>query len=106
MKIALLQCNAVTGDVVGNVERIAAAAREAAAAGVDLCVTPELALVGPEPGSYARMVDFADGCGRGLDLLAEAVRDAPPLPSTSVFFPAKPMPARCAMKQKPAASVL
>ena len=72
MKIALLQCNAVTGDVVGNVERIAAAAREAAAAGVDLCVTPELALVGPEPGSYARMVDFADGCGRGLDLLAEA----------------------------------
>ncbi len=79
MKIALLQCNAVTGDVVGNVERIAAAAREAAAAGVDLCVTPELALVGPEPGSYARMVDFADGCGRGLDLLAEAVRDAPPL---------------------------
>ena len=79
MKIALLQCNAVTGDVVGNVERIAAAAREAAAAGVDLCVTPELALVGPEPGSYAQMVDFADGCGRGLDLLAEAVRDAPPL---------------------------
>ena len=37
---------------------------------------------------------------------AAAVRDAPPLPSTSVFFPAKPMPARCAMKQKPAASVL
>ena len=89
MKIALLQCNAVTGDVVGNVERIAAAAREAAAAGVDLCVTPELALVGPEPGSYAQMVDFADGCGRGLDLLAEAVRDAPPLlvgaPGRSVY---------------------
>ena len=79
MKIALLQCNAVTGDVVGNVARIAAAAQEAAGAGADLCVTPELALTGPDPGSYARMVDFADGCHRGLDLLAEAVRNAPPL---------------------------
>ena len=42
----------------------------------------------------------------GLNVTIPYKRDAPPLPSTSVFFPAKPMPARCAMKQKPAASVL
>ena len=37
---------------------------------------------------------------------ATAVREAPPLPSTTAFFPAKEMPARSAIQQKPAASVL
>ena len=37
---------------------------------------------------------------------ATAVRDAPPLPSTTVFFPVKEMPVRSAIQQKPAASVL
>ena len=36
MKIALLQCNTVTGDVAGNVERIISTARQAGAAGADL----------------------------------------------------------------------
>ena len=50
MKIALLQCNSVTGDVAGNQERILEAARQAAREGADLCVTPELALCGVAPG--------------------------------------------------------
>ena len=33
MKIALLQCNSVTGDVAGNQERILEAARQAAREG-------------------------------------------------------------------------
>ena len=40
MKIALLQCNSVTGDVAGNMERILDDVRQAAAAGAELCVTP------------------------------------------------------------------
>ncbi len=79
MKIAMLQCNVVTGDVAGNVERITAAARHAAEHGADLCVTPELALCGAAPGSYLRTKDFAQGCRTGLDSLAVALHDGPPL---------------------------
>ena len=89
MKIALLQCNTVTGDVAGNAERILAAAREAAAQGADLCVTPELALCGAAPGSYLRAEDFAEGCKAGLQMLADALKDGPPLlvgaPVASVY---------------------
>lgn len=89
MKIALLQCNTVTGDVAGNAERILAAVREAAAQGADLCVTPELALCGVAPGSYLRAEDFAEGCKAGLQMLADALQDGPPLlvgaPVASVY---------------------
>ena len=89
MKIALLQCNNATGDVAGNAERILAAVREAAAQGADLCVTPELALCGVAPGSYLRAEDFAEGCKAGLQMLADALQDGPPLlvgaPVASVY---------------------
>ena len=89
MKIALLQCNTVTGDVAGNAERILAAVREVAAQGADLCVTPELALCGVAPGSYLRAEDFAEGCKAGLQMLADALQDGPPLlvgaPVASVY---------------------
>ncbi|MGE9985599.1 NAD+ synthase [Desulfovibrio sp. SGI.169] len=79
MKIALLQCNSVTGDVAGNQVRILEAARRAARAGADLCVTPELALCGVAPGHYLRAADFAQGCRAALRNLAEALGDGPPL---------------------------
>ena len=62
MKIALLQCNSVTGDVAGNTERILEAARQAATAGADLCAE-----------------DFAGGCRRALDRLAAALAQGPAL---------------------------
>ena len=49
MKIALLQIDPTVGDIEGNAARIAAAVVEARAAGADLAVTPELALVGYLP---------------------------------------------------------
>lgn len=79
MKIALLQCNSITGDVAGNLERILKAAQEAADAGAELCVTPELALCGVAPGHYLRAGDFAAGCRAALENLAAALRDGPPL---------------------------
>ena len=93
MKIALLQCNSVTGDVAGNQERILEAARQAAREGADLCVTPELALCGVAPGHYLRAVDFAEGCRTALRNLAEALKDGPPLlvgaPVPSVYAVAR-----------------
>lgn len=70
MKIALLQCNSVTGDVTGNMERILRGARAAAAAGASLCVTPELALCGVAPGQYLASGDLVQGCRRALDILS------------------------------------
>ena len=47
----------------------------------------------------------SENAGREWGFMATAVSDAPPLPSTSVLAPAKSMPARRVIKQKPAASV-
>ena len=49
MRIAILQINTIVGDIAGNSAKIAAAARQAGAAGARLAVTPELALAGYMP---------------------------------------------------------
>jgi NAD+ synthase (glutamine-hydrolysing) len=61
IRVAIAQINCTVGDLEGNAEKIFNAAREAAALGADIVVTPELALTGypPEdlllrPALYAR----------------------------------------------------
>ncbi len=61
VRVAIAQINCTVGDLEGNAEKIFNAAREAAARGADIVVTPELALTGypPEdlllrPALYAR----------------------------------------------------
>ena len=61
VRVAIAQINCTVGDLAGNAEKIFNAAREAAARGADIVVTPELALTGypPEdlllrPALYAR----------------------------------------------------
>lgn len=49
MRLALAQLDALVGDLDGNARRILAACREAAAAGADLVLTPELSLWGYPP---------------------------------------------------------
>ncbi|MFM8673522.1 MAG: NAD+ synthase [Vulcanococcus sp.] len=49
MRLALAQLNPLVGDLEGNGQRIAAMAAEAAAAGADLVLTPELSLWGYPP---------------------------------------------------------
>jgi NAD+ synthase (glutamine-hydrolysing) len=49
MRLALVQMNAVVGDLEGNRERILAGLREAEAAGADLVLFPELAVTGYPP---------------------------------------------------------
>ena len=89
MKTALLQCNPVTGDIAGNIERISQAVRRAGK--VDLCVTPELALSGVAPGDFLSMNDFVEGCRKGLDILAARFVSGPDLlvgaPVVSVYEP-------------------
>lgn len=77
MKIAMIQCDSVPGDIAGNAALILEEARKAR--GAALCVTPELALSGPEPGEYLHARDFARGLRTALDSLAGALADGPAL---------------------------
>lgn len=79
MKVALLQCNTVAGDVKGNAARIAAAVRRSAATGASLCVTSELALSGVAPRALLMASGFMEGCRQALQRLAEELADGPPV---------------------------
>ena len=78
MKIALLQINPTVGDLEGNARLIAEAACEAGRHGVDLAVTPELALVGYLPRDLLLSGDFVVRSWARLDRLAATLADGPP----------------------------
>lgn len=75
MKIALAQINVVVGDLVGNADRIIAQARAAHTAGVDLLVTPELALCGYPPEDLLLRPAFLEGCDEQLQRIAAELAD-------------------------------
>ena len=75
LAIAIAQINAVVGDLPGNRALIVAAAREAARAGADLVLTPELALCGYPPEDLLLRPDFYRACARELETLAREVPD-------------------------------
>ena len=81
MKIRLVQFNPVAGDVRRNAEGIAAAARNAAAAGVDAVVFPEGALGGFPLGDLARRDAFLEAVQAELARLKEMLP-----PETVVVF--------------------
>jgi predicted amidohydrolase len=76
LKLAVAQINCTVGDLAGNARRILDAAGEAAAAGADLLLTPELALCGYPPEDLLLRPDFYRACARELSALAAAA----PLP--------------------------
>ena len=78
MKIALLQINPTVGDVAGNARLIASAVARARAAGADLAVTPELALVGYLPRDLLLSPDFVAQSGVHAEALARELVDGPP----------------------------
>ena len=84
MKIALLQVNPTVGDLQGNRTIIMDALREAAAAGADLAVTPELALVGYLPRDLLLSGGFIRKSREALEALA---LDAAALPPVLVGVP-------------------
>ncbi|MEW5772175.1 MAG: NAD+ synthase [Thermodesulfobacteriota bacterium] len=79
MKAGLLQVNPTVGDLAGNARLILDAARRAATQGADLCITPELALMGYPPRDILLDRDFVAAAWETLAGLAAAARDLPPL---------------------------
>ena len=70
MRIALAQLDTKVGDFAGNSAKIVAAAAQAADAGAELVVFPELTLCGYPPKDLLELGEFVTGCRAALDKLA------------------------------------
>lgn len=75
MKAAIAQINATVGDLAGNARLLAAAAREAHAAGAQLVLAPELALAGYPPEDLLLRPAFMQACADTLASLAAELAD-------------------------------
>jgi NAD+ synthetase len=75
VKIALAQINPTVGDFTGNLEKIVAVSRRAAAQGARLTVFSELALCGYPPADFLEKPSFLTRCRLVVDELAAATRD-------------------------------
>ena len=89
MKIALAQINPTVGDFSGNLDRIAAASRRAAALGARLTVFSELAVCGYPPADFLEKPSFLARCRTAVDELAAATRELPTAVLTGVALPAE-----------------
>src|SRR5262245_34732891 len=74
VRIALAQMNPVSGDINGNLAKIVSAAEAAAARGVDLLVTPEMALPGYCIGDLVEDASFLRANEAAVHALAQAAR--------------------------------
>jgi len=79
LRITVAQLNYMVGDIAGNVARMVAAAREAAAAQADLVVFSELSLTGYYPGDLLDEPDFLARVAQGLAELQVASQEFPSL---------------------------
>ena len=73
LRIALCQINTVPGGIPENSRRLAEVAAAAAEAGADLCVMPELALLGYSPRDLLFRRSFIAAAEQALADLAAAV---------------------------------
>ncbi len=79
MKIALIQLNPLVGDVGGNAQALARAVTCAAELGADLCLAPEMALLGYPPRDLLLCRDLVDTGWRAVADLARTLETGPPL---------------------------
>jgi NAD+ synthase len=79
INIGLAQINPTVGDITGNVQLIAAAAADGAAAGCELVVFPELCVSGYPPEDLVLRDNFLDQVAEGVAGLAKATAEGPAL---------------------------
>ena len=90
MKIALAQINPTVGDFSGNLARIVAASRQAAAQGARLTVFSELVICGYPPADFLEKPSFLARCRTAVDELACATAELPTAVLAGVALPADP----------------
>jgi NAD+ synthetase len=90
VKIALAQINPTVGDFTGNLGKIIAASRRAAAKGARLAVFSELAICGYPPADFLEKPSFLARCRSAVDELAAATADLPTAILAGVALAAEP----------------
>jgi NAD+ synthase (glutamine-hydrolysing) len=88
VKIALAQINPTVGDFSGNLEKIVAASRRAAAQGARLTVFSELAICGYPPADFLEKPSFLARCRTAVDELAAATAELSTAVVAGVALPA------------------
>jgi NAD+ synthase (glutamine-hydrolysing) len=88
VKIALAQIDPTVGDFTGNLDKIVAASRRAAALGARLTVFSELAICGYPPADFLEKPSFLTRCRSAVDELAAATRGLPTAVLAGVALPA------------------
>lgn len=73
MRLALVQFDAIVGDIAGNADRIAVRALEAVAQGAECIAFPELALCGYPPRDLLQRQGVGAACAAALERIARAV---------------------------------
>ncbi len=76
VKIALAQLNPTIGALTSNVRLAVGAAQQAAEAGADLVVTPELLISGYPPKDLLLRESFVDACDRAVDALVSELPES------------------------------
>jgi NAD+ synthetase len=89
VKIALAQINPTVGDFTGNIEKILAVSRRAAALGARLTVFSELVVCGYPPADFLEKPSFLARCRSAVDELAAATRDLPTAVLVGAALPAE-----------------
>ncbi len=84
LTIALAQLNPTVGDITGNLAGIRKARGEAASAGADLLVLPELAVIGYPPEDLVLRPSVIDACHAAIDCL---IRESPQSPALIATTP-------------------
>src|SRR5687767_6545305 len=81
--VAFAQLNPTVGDIDGNLARIRAARDHAAAAGADLVVMPELAIIGYPPEDLVLRPSVVDACRAAVECLVRESRNTPAVLATA-----------------------
>ncbi len=79
MRIGLLQLNPKINDLKGNTEKIITAAQNARKMGADMCITPEMALLGYPPKDFLLYSAVIDSCLDRARHIARQTADICPL---------------------------
>ncbi len=78
LRIALAQLNPMMGDITGNLARVRAARAEAAKAGADIVLFPELFLCGYPPEDLVMKPALQDACREAVEAFAPETADGGP----------------------------
>jgi len=79
MRIGILQLNPKINDLEGNTEKIISAARKAREMGAEVCITPEMALLGYPPKDFLLYSSIIDACLDRTRHIARQTKDICPL---------------------------